>query len=465
MWILIQSKTRGHIFKNQNVALNFVRNEGYVLLLESTDGAYLSSQPPCDLLVLDQYLPLTHHVFAMRKDNWLVDKLDDALIQLQQRGSLQRLYHTWWNTESCWEDSDNERILDGNLYAFSEENSSDVLNSQFVGHGSNINNFSVVAESSSGNMEYNINASLSVTHNVSEVYNNCTSNGSVNCNLTTISAVIDTDYLNSHGEFEHDNAFYKNNSANYTPSIPHSKTVVESNDSTNVLVSIDNSTSTISTEIHTPTTINCSIGIKCNEINYIRDTFEPNISDVSDQIHGTNGMFFNGSDETLNDSGNIIKYNTVIGDVRNNTSVSKVDNLNTEYSNLSDNAETVPMQVIGRASSLNDTVENNLNSSKDDGIVNFTIPPRFDAFNVDLEHNNASEEAITRSYSDIDRIVDFNDRNSYGVKNSTNETLTEYKVMDDTGTLSVDLNRTSAAKQVDYLYIHIYIICSFVMLF
>ena len=115
IWSIIRTGNRGHVVSSLQEALRMVREEDFALLVESTDGAYLSSQLPCDLLLLDQFTAVTHYMFAVKKGSSFVRDVDLALIELQERGLLQQLYHKWWDDDQCWSERDDERIVDGGV--------------------------------------------------------------------------------------------------------------------------------------------------------------------------------------------------------------------------------------------------------------------------------------------------------------------------------------------------------------
>ena len=93
--------------RNENVVKTFtdgvekVRSGDYALIVESTEAAYASLHPPCDLVALDQFMSITNYAFALPKDSSLVSDIDRALLQLQEQGVLQRLFHKWWNSGEC----------------------------------------------------------------------------------------------------------------------------------------------------------------------------------------------------------------------------------------------------------------------------------------------------------------------------------------------------------------------------
>ncbi|ELU15633.1 hypothetical protein CAPTEDRAFT_167463, partial [Capitella teleta] len=90
-----------NIVRRMSDAVAKVRNGDYALILESTEAAYQSLQPPCDLMALDQFMSITNYAFALPKDSPLVDGIDRGMLQLQEDGVLQRLFHTWWNSGEC----------------------------------------------------------------------------------------------------------------------------------------------------------------------------------------------------------------------------------------------------------------------------------------------------------------------------------------------------------------------------
>ncbi len=96
--------------------LRKVRSQNYILLLPSTDAAYWTSKIPCDLMSLDQFMMVTNYMFALPRGSHLTDRISAALLQLQEEGILQRLFHKWWNSEECvgFTDSGYHYEMEGN---------------------------------------------------------------------------------------------------------------------------------------------------------------------------------------------------------------------------------------------------------------------------------------------------------------------------------------------------------------
>ena len=92
---------RRNVVRTLEDGIRKVRQERFAFIIPSTYATYLSSQPPCDLMALDQFMFITNYMFAVKKGNELVDRIDEALIKLQQDGVLQMLFHKWWNSGDC----------------------------------------------------------------------------------------------------------------------------------------------------------------------------------------------------------------------------------------------------------------------------------------------------------------------------------------------------------------------------
>ena len=101
VWRRISRNRRKLVVPSLSAGVPRVRKGNFALLLQSTESSYLADQPPCDLRSLDQFVSLIHYMFVVRKGSPLVSELNHALQTLQQEGSLQQLYHTWWSGDQC----------------------------------------------------------------------------------------------------------------------------------------------------------------------------------------------------------------------------------------------------------------------------------------------------------------------------------------------------------------------------
>lgn len=101
IWRLISRDRKGSIVGSLQEAIQRVRAGNFALILQSTESAYIASQEPCDVMSLDQFLSITHYMFATRMSSPLVAQFNEALVGLQEDGVLQQLYHRWWNSDDC----------------------------------------------------------------------------------------------------------------------------------------------------------------------------------------------------------------------------------------------------------------------------------------------------------------------------------------------------------------------------
>ena len=84
-------------------------DDEFVLIVESTDAAYVTSRPPgCRLIVSHQTTPLAQYRFVIAASNlsssWqrgLLQQLDSAVSALQQTNVMKRLYYKWWTSTDC----------------------------------------------------------------------------------------------------------------------------------------------------------------------------------------------------------------------------------------------------------------------------------------------------------------------------------------------------------------------------
>ena len=107
VWARIQA-SGNNVVRNMEDGLERIRSGNFALIVESTDAAYISSKPPCDLLSLDQFLSIAHYAFAFKKGNPLRQEFDDAIQKMQQEGELQKLFHKWWNSDHCMDIADSD---------------------------------------------------------------------------------------------------------------------------------------------------------------------------------------------------------------------------------------------------------------------------------------------------------------------------------------------------------------------
>ena len=85
-------------------------NNDFVLIVDSTDAAYVSSRPPgCMLTIAHQTTPVAEYRFVVATSNsssssWqrhLMQRLDFGLAALQQAAVIKRLYYKWWTSTEC----------------------------------------------------------------------------------------------------------------------------------------------------------------------------------------------------------------------------------------------------------------------------------------------------------------------------------------------------------------------------
>lgn len=74
-------------------------NGSYAFLLENLFAEYLSSQPPCELRVLNGFLNLSKYAFAVKKNSPLLHSLNEILRSLVDGGVVERLKKKWWRGE------------------------------------------------------------------------------------------------------------------------------------------------------------------------------------------------------------------------------------------------------------------------------------------------------------------------------------------------------------------------------
>ena len=86
-------------------------DDDFVLVVESTDAAYVSSRHPgCTLTVTDQSVTVAEYRFVVdvtsnsSSSSWrrhLLQRLDSSLAALQQAAVIKRLYYKWWTSTDC----------------------------------------------------------------------------------------------------------------------------------------------------------------------------------------------------------------------------------------------------------------------------------------------------------------------------------------------------------------------------
>ena len=85
-----------------------VDDDDFVLIVESTDAAYVSSRRPgCSLSVAHQSSPVAQFRFVVvnsSSSSWqrgLLQRLDSAVAALHQATVIKRLYYKWWTSTDC----------------------------------------------------------------------------------------------------------------------------------------------------------------------------------------------------------------------------------------------------------------------------------------------------------------------------------------------------------------------------
>jgi len=111
LWHRIQhaSPSGPSIVRDVTDALRRVRRRGdggrrFVLVTESLEAAYLASKEPCDLVALDQFLPVVDYsLFVIKQESSspLLGRLNAALRELERRNVLSDLLHKWLSTDFC----------------------------------------------------------------------------------------------------------------------------------------------------------------------------------------------------------------------------------------------------------------------------------------------------------------------------------------------------------------------------
>ena len=71
-------------------------NGNYAFFVESAFAEYLVSQPPCDLMLLDQFLNPKQYAFAVPRKSKFLKKLNRALRYLLFQGYVDDIFHKWW---------------------------------------------------------------------------------------------------------------------------------------------------------------------------------------------------------------------------------------------------------------------------------------------------------------------------------------------------------------------------------
>ena len=101
-----------NIMASLDQGLKLVRQGQFALILENTEAALVSFKQPCDLVGLDQFMAIMHYSLALRIGNPLIAHVNDALIQLQETGTLQMLFHKWWYSDECMGQTQNPRLVE-----------------------------------------------------------------------------------------------------------------------------------------------------------------------------------------------------------------------------------------------------------------------------------------------------------------------------------------------------------------
>ena len=106
LWRRLKEKDGENRILSIKDGLRKVRDGRFALVMESPEATYLASKRPCDLVSLSQYMAVIHYTFVTLKDSPLLEHLNLALLQLQEEGVLQALFHKWWNADECtdWEE-------------------------------------------------------------------------------------------------------------------------------------------------------------------------------------------------------------------------------------------------------------------------------------------------------------------------------------------------------------------------
>lgn len=94
-------KAPSEVVLTQEEGLRKVREGDFILLMESTDAAYLSSTEPCDLISSVQATHETRYVFAALENSSLLPELDRALVDLGAVDFFGELFRKWWDRDDC----------------------------------------------------------------------------------------------------------------------------------------------------------------------------------------------------------------------------------------------------------------------------------------------------------------------------------------------------------------------------
>lgn len=80
-------------------------DDDFVLIVESTDAAYVSSRPPgCSLTAADQTTPVAEYRFVVASNassSSLLQRLDVTLAALHHTAVIKHLYYKWWTSTDC----------------------------------------------------------------------------------------------------------------------------------------------------------------------------------------------------------------------------------------------------------------------------------------------------------------------------------------------------------------------------
>lgn len=96
---LLQQNTPAFM-ANMYEALEYVRREGFALLLDSGMADYHIGREPCDLRRITTFPGERHYALAARKEDPIIGELNRAIESLKsQGGSWLQLKRNWWQSQ------------------------------------------------------------------------------------------------------------------------------------------------------------------------------------------------------------------------------------------------------------------------------------------------------------------------------------------------------------------------------
>jgi len=108
LWRRIRRRARSSRVESVDVGVGKVLDDDddFVLIVESSDAAYVSSRAPgCLLTVVDQGTPVSEYRFvaanSSSRQRDLLQRVDSALVTLHQTAVIKRLYYKWWTSTDC----------------------------------------------------------------------------------------------------------------------------------------------------------------------------------------------------------------------------------------------------------------------------------------------------------------------------------------------------------------------------